>query len=412
MKKTAILAALAAMIFSASCQKQVQTFEGKRILSLGEMTLSCDDEVITKAVSPASGNYSIIITDANGDVVTSTTYTAVKNNDNKISLSAGDYTLTARSTEDEVPVAEFEQPVYGVSRDFTIEAGQTTGIGALTCSLLQCKVSVSYSDEFLASVTGAGSTKVTLTSGHPLEYALNADRSYEQSAGYFAVSGNTLAVVFSGNVNGKSAKMTKVFSGIAPRQWRQVKFVQKTNEQGNATFDIVIDDYVDDEALNNLIAGSEDIIGEDPDAPKGDGGIDMVFDYEAGCDAELTDLLNMQIVPVSVRDMVIKFRATVPDGVKKFGVTIESTSEAFTMAVQAASATSLDLINPLPENDIIFQVVPFPHGQDLVGQTDIAFDMSAAQDAIINYPGVHTFLMKITDTNNCSKSIPVKMIVE
>ncbi len=278
--------------------------------------------------------------------------------------------------------------------------------------MLQCKVTVAYSDEFLATVTGAGSTQVSVKSGYPLEYALNADLSYEQSAGYFAVEGSTMEVVFSGSINGKTAKMTKIFTGIAARQWHQVKFIQKTNEEGDATFDIVINDLVSDESLNNDITGEEDIIGEDPDAPKGDGGITLAFDYDSGCDTELTDLSAIQIVPVATRDMSIKLKATVPDGVKKFTVDIASTSTSFTAAVQAADALSLDLIHPSDANAIIFEVVPFPHGEDLLGQTEIAFDLSAAQDAIILYSGTHTFTMKITDQNGCSNSIPVVMIVD
>ena len=81
-------------------------------------------------------------------------------------------------------------------------------------------------------------------------------------------------------------------------------------------------------------------------------------------------------------------------------------------AVEAAQATHIDLIHPIPANDIIFQVVPFPHGEELLGQTNIAFDMSAAQEAIINYRGTHTFTMNVTDIQGCKKSISIVMVVK
>ena len=109
---------------------------------------------------------------------------------------------------------------------------------------MQCKVTVSYSDDFLASVTGEGKTSVEVTAGYPLDYQLSANGTYDQSAGFFAVNGNTMKVEFKGIINGKAAKMTKTFTGIAPKQWRQVRFVQKTNEQGQATFDIEIVDLI------------------------------------------------------------------------------------------------------------------------------------------------------------------------
>ena len=413
MKKILFAAASAAMMLFASCQKSaVQNVKGDGFLSFGEFTLGVDEEVITKA-DPAGGNYSITILDAEGNSVKTLTYAQVKENDDMISLSEGSYTLEAKSLAGDVPTASWENPIYGISKQFNIEAGEVTEIGNLVCTLLQCKVTVAYSDDFLAAITGAGSTSVEVTSGHPLDYVLNANGTYDQSAGYFAVGeGSTMTVVFKGNVDGKTAKMTKTFTGIAAKQWRQIKFVQKTNEQGQATFDIVINDLISDETLNNSVDASEEVIGEDPDAPKGDGGITLDFDYAAGCDAELTDLNNMVIVPKSERVMSIKLKAGAPNGILKFTVDIESTSESFRNALDAAGGASIDLINPSPANDIIFQVVPFPHGTELVGKTDVAFDLSAAQEAIVNYPGTHTFMMTIVDQTFCSKKIPVTMIVK
>ena len=413
MKKILFAAASAAMMLFASCQKSaVQNVKGDGFLSFGEFTLGVDEEVITKA-DPAGDNYSITILDAEGNNVKTLTYAQVKENDDMISLSEGSYTLEAKSLAGDVPTASWENPIYGTSKQFNIEAGEVTEIGNLVCTLLQCKVTVAYSDDFLAAITGAGSTSVEVTSGHPLDYVLNANGTYDQSAGFFAVGeGSTMTVVFKGNVDGKTAKMTKTFTGIAAKQWRQIKFVQKTNEQGQATFDIVINDLISDETLNNSVDASEEVIGEDPDAPKGDGGITLDFDYAAGCDTELTDLNNMVIVPESERVMSIKLKAGAPNGILKFTVDIESTSESFRNALDAAGGASIDLINPSPANDIIFQVVPFPHGAELVGQTEVAFDLSAAQEAIVNYPGTHTFMMTIVDQTFCSKKIPVTMIVK
>ena len=413
MKKNIIIAfASAALVLFASCQKTpISAVQGVGTLSFSEFTLGLDETVETKAVA-ASGNYTITIIDSEGNEVEKKTYDEVKNNDYKLTLTAGSYTLVASSSADEVPLAAFEQPVYGVSKEFTIAAGMTTSIGELVCTLQQCKVTVSYSDDFLKMVTGQCSTKVTVDPEMPLEYVLNADKTYEQSAGYFAVTGSTMIVVFKGNINGNSAAQTISISNIAPKQWRQIKFIPKVDEEGNATFDIVIQDLISDATLNNAVDPKEEIIGEDPDAPKGDGGITLAPDYEAGCDSEITDLENILIVPVATRDMAIRFRATVPNGVKKFNVLIDSDNESFLSAVDAANARELDLINPLPENGIIFDVVPFPHGQELLGQTDIAFNLDAAQDAITIYSGRHTFKMIIVDQTGCKNEIPVVMVVE
>ena len=412
MKKILVFAS-SVLVLLASCQKSpVHNAKGDGFLSFGEFSLEVDEAVVTKA-DPAGDNYSIRILNDEDITVTTTTYAQVKENGDKITLPAGVYTLTASSLAGDVPMASWENPIYGVSKKFIIKAGEVTEIGNLTCTLLQCKVTVDYSDEFLAGITGAGEATVEVTAGHPLTYALNADGSYDKNAGYFAVGeGSTMTVIYKGSFGGKSTRMQKTFTGISAKQWRQIKFIPKKNEQGDATFDIVINDLISDEVLNNTVDANEEVIGEDPDAPKGDGGITLEFDYEAGCDEELTDLTNMIIVPADVRDMAIKLKATVPGGILKFSVEVQSDNAAFNNALDAAGGAVIDLINPSTANEVIFQVVPFPHGQELLGLTEVAFDLSAAQDAIINYRGVHTFLMTIVDNAFCTNKIPVTMIVE
>ena len=412
MKKILVFAS-SVLVLLASCQKSpVHNAKGDGFLSFGAFSLEVDEAVVTKA-DPAGDNYSIRILNDEDITVITTTYVQVKENGDKITLPAGVYTLTASSLAGDVPMASWENPIYGVSKKFIIKAGEVTEIGNLTCTLLQCKVTVDYSDEFLAGITGAGEATVEVTAGHPLTYALNADGSYEKNAGYFAVGeGSTMTVIYKGSFGGKSTRMQKTFTGISAKQWRQIKFIPKKNEQGDATFDIVINDLISDEVLNKTVDANEEVIGEDPDAPKGDGGITLEFDYEAGCDEELTDLTNMIIVPADVRDMAIKLKATVPGGILKFSVEVQSDNAAFNNALDAAGGAVIDLINPSAANEVIFQVVPFPHGQELLGLTEVAFDLSAAQDAIINYRGVHTFLMTIVDNAFCTNKIPVTMIVE
>lgn len=413
MKKTFIPAiASALLMLFASCQKTaVNKEKGDGFLSFGEFSLDLDETVITKAAVAADGTYRISILDADGVEIINKPYSEVKNNNNKISLPAGAYTLVA-SSQVEVPESAFERPVYGTSKAFAITAGEVTPIGQLVCQLLQCKVTVDYNDEFLAAVTGPGITTVTLKAGYPLEYALNADKTYNKNAGYFEVEGNTMEVVFSGSINGKLQKMRKTFTGIEARQWRQIKFIQKKNEQGQATFDIVINDLISDVTLNNNMTPKEDILSDyDPQAPKGDGGITLLPYYEGGCDTDITDLNNLIIKNPATDPMVIKFMATVPDGVKVFKVAIETNNPEFKNAVDVAEAADLDLVNPTAKNQVIFQAVPFPHGAELVGQTEVLFDLSAAQGAIYDYPGVHKFTMSIVDTKGARNSIPVTMIV-
>lgn len=410
MKKSIISAIALTLVLFASCQKTpINNKQENGYLSFGDFSLDLDETVIAKSPVPASGTYTITILDSEENEVLTKPYSEVKNNDDKITLPAGNYTLVA-SSEDSVPEAAFERPVYGTSKAFSITAGQVTNIGQLVCELLQCKVTVEYSDEFLAAVTGAGTTTVTLKAGHPLVFNLNADKTYDKSAGYFAVEGTTMEVVFQGVINGSNQKMKTAIKGIAPKQWRQIKFVQKKNEQGDATFDIVINDLISDEELTNVTTPAEDVVDTfDPEAPKGDGGITLL--PYGDCDPDITDLTNLYIKNPVTDPMIIKLMATVPAGVKKFNVSITTDNNEFKSAIDAADAAELDLINPSAKNQVIFIAVPFPHGEELLNKTEVLFDLTAAQSAIYDYPGTHTFSMNILDNNGCRNTIPVVMKV-
>ena len=412
MKKIIAITAIALALLP-SCRKISSTSETEGTLSFASFQLDLD--AATKADVAAPGNYSIIIKDAQEKVVKTTTYTDVKSSDGGVTLPAGKYTLEALSSEEGVPAAAFEQPVYGVSKDFNITAGQTTSIGVLTCTLLQVKVTVSYDDAFLASVTGAGKATVQVDPTAPLEFSMNYANgvvSYDHAAGYFAVnngSNTTMNVVFSGLIDGKTQKMTANLTNIEPRQWRQIKFSKKVDSQGNATFVVTINSYVNDEDLVVAMSvAGEDTIGDDPNAPKGDGGITMTF--AEGC--PYNDLSNIVVPATGTGIMDLRLVASIPGGIKKFIVDMASTSESFIGAVAMAGGTQLDLVNPIPAQDIVFKIVPFPHGSDLIGKTEVAFDLSAAQTAILEFPGTHTFTMTITDKNGCKKSIPVSLIVK
>ena len=73
MKKIIILASAVAILFSA-CKKEVKDAALQNgELSFSEFSLSQDEYVETKAAVAADGSYAIIISNAEGDVVLSTT---------------------------------------------------------------------------------------------------------------------------------------------------------------------------------------------------------------------------------------------------------------------------------------------------------------------------------------------------
>ncbi|MGM9741698.1 MAG: DUF4493 domain-containing protein [Candidatus Cryptobacteroides sp.] len=406
---TLSLAALAL----ASCADDKFNYEKndtrKGTLSFARFSIDYSEEMVTKAEA-ADGTYMLFVYDAGESLVWSGQYSTITEGTGSISLLAGDYTLEIRSTAAAVPDAKFSSPVYGATETFSITAGQTTELGTITCTLLQCAVSVEYNDDFIAMVTGDGNTSVEVTTGSPLDYALSYNSGtpkYERRIGYFAVNGNntTMVVTFKGSIENKTQKMTTTVTDIKPRDYHIIKFLKKVDATGEVTIGIEIDGLVADAVLDNDVQASEEGDGNDPEAPIGDGGIELV----STCDYDITQPIT---VPTSDNPFNLTLKAVVPNGVLRFTVDIASTNVDFINSVNTVGGTNLDLINPSEEAMGVFDIVPFPHGAELAGQTEVDFDLSGAQTAILGFQGSHTFTMNVVDKKGCKKSIDVVLVVE
>ncbi len=410
MKKISIILISAAALL-ASCSKDAFNYGNKKTgtLSFSEMALEVSEEVnsVTKA-EVAGDEYVISVYDAASALVSQKTWGEVRTTQS-MQLPAGDYTLIVRSSSSSVPEAKFNSPIYGASSTFSIVAGQTTSVGSITCTLLQAVVTVSYNDAFLETVTGDGKTTVELTSGYPLEYTLSysdAGAQYDRRLGYFAVNSEsaTLSVTFKGSIDGKSQKMATSISGVKARDWHVITFLKKVDADGNASFAVEIDGLVEDVELENDIDAQEDGDGEDPNAPQGDGGIELV----STCSYDITS----EIVVPATGTFPLTMTAKIPNGARKFTVDIASTNADFIASVQTVGGTTLDLINPSEAALGVFDIVPFPHGSELAGKTEIDFDLSGAQTPLLAFPGTHTFTMNVVDAKGCKKSIPISLKVE
>lgn len=418
MKKFLSLILLASAMLT-SCSKDTFNYGGEEQVKFGtlsfggEMTVDENVELVTRSGEVA--NYSILVYNSDEVLCLDTTYGAVmSNSQGEVLLPEGTYTVVAQSAKT-VPAAAFETPIYGVTKQgIEIKAGEVTPIGDLVCKLVQCKVSVAYNDDFIDMIAGNCSTIVTI--GGELEFPVTFDNvtgkvSYKKENGFFEVNNGentTMEVKFSGimDVDGekKTQRMTKVFENIKPATWRQITFIKKVDEEGNATFDIEISNYVEDSTLGEDIEGSEDTLGEDPNKPQGDGGIELV----STCSFDIAQPI---LIPEATTPLVLTMDANVPNGVRKFTVTISSDSPNFMAALDVVGGPVVDLVNPSELAMGIFDIVPFPHGSELVGMTTVPFDLSAAHTPLLGFPGNHTFVMSVVDQKGCTKDVSIVMSV-
>lgn len=360
---------------------------------------STDIEIISRAATSATYNYVIRIFDANGDQVGSDyIYGQMPES---IVLNTGTYSMKIQS-QSQIPSAEFEAPVYGATvNGIVIEEDQTTDLGVITCKLINIKVSVGYNEAMWAVLGDDANVLVEIGDG-----ALNFAKGESQN-GYFAAPevSNAMTVKFSGTVDGNYATMTRAFTDVKAGQWRKINFIMTVNEEGDATFDVVVEDWCDEKELANNIEVSEEVIGPDPDAGEGE---------EENPDAPKVIYKGGSVPtsPIVITDgMELGFTISAPKGIAGLSVDIASDNADFNNDVLSMGISPIDLVNPSEAQISICDMFGLPYGANLVGQTETAFDLSGAVTPLLGFPGTHSFTLTITDAEGNSTSTTIKMKV-
>ena len=364
-----------------------------------DVKTSTDIEIISRAATSATYNYVIRIFDANGDQVGSDyIYGQMPES---IVLNTGTYSMKIQS-QSQIPSAEFESPVYGATvENIVIEEDKTTDVGVITCKLINIKVSVGYNEAMWAVLGDDANVLVEIGDG-----ALNFAKGESQN-GYFAAPevSNAMTVKFAGTVDGNYATMTRAFTDVKAGQWRKINFIMTVNEEGDATFDVVVEDWCDEKELANNIDVSEEVIGPDPEAGEGE---------EENPDAPKVIYKGGSVPtsPIVITDgMELGFTISAPKGIAGLSVDIASNNADFNNDVLSMGISPIDLVNPSEAQISICDMFGLPYGSNLVGQTETAFDLSGAVTPLLGFPGTHSFTLKITDAEGNTTSTTIKMKV-
>ena len=472
--KNLFLMMLAALSFVA-CEKDnfgsgiVET-EEFGTLSLNNSGIAISTETETR--SGSAYTYYVRVYNANGTEIdidknsdnTYLSFASTTTNIPEISLPANDesnpsYTLHIQTAERIPETPDFNIPVYGAERTFTITAGQTTTIDPIVCTLWkQCIVSISYNELFLEHLAGAGTASVTVNQG-TLNYPITGNNtptptSQESRQGYFQVPKDNgsiedtsdesiMTVVFEGmmtvknddnSTSTKKQTMTFAIDKVKARQWHKVKINMKKEDKGNASFNITINDMVVDETIGEEVSGSDfesEGIGEDPNKPAGNGGIRL--DWTAGGDETVMEAWNkdedvdangcIDKDPIVIDNLTsLKFTATIPNNVAKFTVDISGT-EDFEYAVGlVAPGCKIDLVNDIElVQGLKTFGIDFPCGDAITSVPDneddpktIEFDLTSAVGTLLEIPytGTQSFTMHIIDNEGCSNTIKLNLKIE
>ena len=461
--KKIFLMAMSAVLACVACDKDNYNYggieEGYGVLSFADAGFVVSEEVETRA--DAAKNNTCIwvlkkgeteneIVDINpnseDDYVT---YSSVK--EKGITLPGGNYILRAQ-TEYEIPKAGTD-PVYGIEKEFTITAGERTELGELTLTLYkQVKVNVYYNETFRNSLTAnGGTTKVTIDGTNELTFDVTPT-NYQSDPKYLYLelteatkeTGVTMEIMVNaemnvkeGNVTSvKTQKMSATITGVKPCQYSQININKEEIKDGGANFTIVVDGLEVDTELTTDVEASEESLGADPNAPKGDGGIKLL--NTAGLSASTTptldawngsftdDEMDVETRPgeiVITKDMTqLQFKAVVPGNILQFKVMIISDMIEPALGVAGITDPELDLINEADQVKGIAAIIPFPYhapaeGMIVQGANELEFVLDGAIPILQEFFGEdnttthhsHTFQMFVQDQTGKSKTIDLAL---
>ena len=259
-----------------------------------------------------------------------------------IELETGDYIFKIVSGE--VPNAAWDTPVYGATKAFKIVRNETTTISEIVCSLMQIKVSVSYSEDLLERLGKQTITTVSVGQ-NSLEYALTENR-----AGFFlaANASNTINLCIKGTYaadkqNFKAIEMNKEVLNVKVGQHSKIHFYIEHAAEGDINVGVTIRDWVTDEIVPCNVA---DKVVEEEWTDGGNNG-----DNEGGNDDPESTVEDPSIVwdghDISQREQIVSgldvdLLISASKGIKEFYVKIESASLT---PVELAGVGLCDILN-------------------------------------------------------------------
>ena len=346
----ALFAALMVGCGSEGLENHEQEIANKGKLSIEALTLDCridesDPDVGLLSKKSTRGevavdNFDCSIINEENEVVLS--FKFGERPTEAIELETGDYIFKIVSGE--VPNAAWDTPVYGATKAFKIVRNETTTISEIVCSLMQIKVSVSYSEDLLERLGKQTITTVSVGQ-NSLEYALTENR-----AGFFLApnASNTINLCIKGTYaadkqNFKAIEMNKEILNVKVGQHSKIHFYIEHAAEGNINVGVTIRDWVTDEIVPCNVA---DKVVEEEWTDGGNNG-----DNEGGNDDPESTVEDPSIVwdghDISQREQIVSgldvdLLISASKGIKEFYVKIESASLT---PVELAGVGLCDILN-------------------------------------------------------------------
>jgi hypothetical protein len=307
-----------------------------------------------------------------------------------IELEAGKYIFKMISGQ--IPGAEFECPIYGLTEPFTIVRKQTTVLDELVCTLQNIQASVKYSADLRAALSD--DTTATLTVGSSsLVFGVDETRS-----GYFKAEQalNDIDVLVKGmyTQEGKEPaafEFNTTIKNVKAGQYSDIELYVEYSGEGNISISVTIDGWVVDQSIVYDLAKliSEDVMVDDDDKPT----LTLV-----GGDIDAEILLAQTDFDQNgnyTKNMVVDI--TSKSAITSLVVDIASTNP--TMAASLAEyglSSSIDLCNAGAASGAL-KLMGLPVNDQVKGKTAVTYNITGQMKLLKELVGTHTFTVTVTD---------------
>lgn len=356
----------------------------------------------TIAGEPDVNTFDCLILDATGTQTIQTFKYGARPTD-KIELDKGNYIFKMLSSE--IPAAEWENPVYGLTEPFTIMRNETTSLTDLVCKLLNIQVSVSYSADLKAALSDDTTTTITV-GGNSLVFALNETRS-----GYFLapLPKNDIDVLVKGSykAEGKDEasqfEMNATIKDVKGGQYSDITLYIEYSTEGSIAIDAKIDGWVVDEEIvcdfSTLI--TENFIDDDENKPTItwlDNDIDTPitltadkFDSRGNC---LVDFYIDVEAKNTVASMLVEISSTNGEFMSSLGS--YNLPSSFDLCDAGTAAASL-------------RIMGYPVNDDVKGRELVSFDLKPQMKLLKEFAGTHNFKATVKDAKGgtCEKTLSI-----
>lgn len=352
----------------------------------------------TRATAPDVDSFIVEILDADNAQVLEMTYAQLKEQlKTPMELKVGAYRMEVRS-EDTMPDAAWEHPVYGATSDFTITKAQTTSPGhdmtqpfTLTDAMFDAEGNCIEPFAFdLSSPNGIESLQVTVGSTNSQFLASMSAIQLPQTFDLCALDASSAAGII---LKGFGYPVGSELKGQTAKSFNIAGQIRALYEfDGTHTFAFTMTDAkgVSSEAVLTLVV----------DKSSGQTGPRITWrGYDIDQQYEVQ------------KDMVIDIDIEADKGIKSFFVTIDS--ETLRPLLPVINLPEKFDICDIPDElvEVLHGEFGFPINEQVKNRTSVTFSITKFVEILLEIPGEHNFVLDVTDNDNVLTHKTVKLIV-